>query len=225
MADNTTLNTMTGGDVYRSKDRSSVKTSIVALDLDPSGSETLMAGKMPVGGDVAHDTADSGNPVKVGAKAVAHGTNPTAVAAADRTDLLANRHGQLFIIGGHPNTITRTVRIADADGAQTNASIAGTVATGTKVVITRLSAFVSNACTVNVRVKVGFGTSTLPADSTSGANGILADQVCPPGGGFVIGNGAGIVGVGADDEELRLTCDDPVTGHVTVSFSFFTIES
>jgi hypothetical protein len=41
MADNTTLNTMTGGDVYRSKDRSGVKTSIIALDLNPSGSEQL----------------------------------------------------------------------------------------------------------------------------------------------------------------------------------------
>lgn len=47
MADNTTLNTMTGGDVYRSKDRTTSKTSIVALDLNPSGSETLMAGTMP----------------------------------------------------------------------------------------------------------------------------------------------------------------------------------
>lgn len=48
MADNTTLNTMTGGDVYRSLDRSSVKTTIVALDLNPGGAESLMAGSMPV---------------------------------------------------------------------------------------------------------------------------------------------------------------------------------
>lgn len=48
MADNTTLNTMTGGDIYRSLDRSSVKTTIVALDLNPGGAETLMAGTLPV---------------------------------------------------------------------------------------------------------------------------------------------------------------------------------
>ena len=57
-------------------------------------------------GDVAHDGVDSGNPVKTGAVAVAHGTNPTAVAAADRTNLYANRAGIPFVMGGHPNIIT-----------------------------------------------------------------------------------------------------------------------
>lgn len=50
MADNTTLNTGSGGDVLRDKDRAGVKTPIVALDLNPAGSETLMAGAMPVTG-------------------------------------------------------------------------------------------------------------------------------------------------------------------------------
>jgi len=57
-------------------------------------------------GDVAHDGVDSGNPVKTGAVAIAHGTNPTAVAAADRTNLYANRAGIPFVMGGHPNIIT-----------------------------------------------------------------------------------------------------------------------
>lgn len=48
MADNTTLNTGTGGDVIRSEDRSGVKTQVVAIDLNPAGSESLMAGVMPV---------------------------------------------------------------------------------------------------------------------------------------------------------------------------------
>jgi hypothetical protein len=48
MADNTVLNTGTGGDTIRDKDRSGVKTPIVALDLNPAGTETLMAGVMPV---------------------------------------------------------------------------------------------------------------------------------------------------------------------------------
>ena len=39
-------------------------------------------------GNIAHDAVDSGNPIKVGAKAVAHGSNPTAVAAADRDKAL-----------------------------------------------------------------------------------------------------------------------------------------
>ena len=67
MADNTTLNAMTGGDVIRSKDRTGVKTGIVAIDLNPSGAETLMSGAMPVtdnGGSVTVD-APVGTPVFV----------------------------------------------------------------------------------------------------------------------------------------------------------------
>lgn len=46
MADNSTLPAT--GDVIRDKDRAGVKTQIVGIDLNPSGSETLMAGVMPV---------------------------------------------------------------------------------------------------------------------------------------------------------------------------------
>ena len=47
MADNIVLNSGSGGDTTRAKDRAGVKTQLVGLDLNPSGSETLMAGKMP----------------------------------------------------------------------------------------------------------------------------------------------------------------------------------
>lgn len=48
MADNTLLNAGSGGDTVRDLDRTGVKTQIVALDLNPAGGETLMAGTMPV---------------------------------------------------------------------------------------------------------------------------------------------------------------------------------
>lgn len=187
-----------------------------------------VSGVVDVEGNVAHDDPDSGNPVKIGAKAAAHGANPTAVAAADRTNLHANRHGVLFTIGGHPNVITRAVRIADADGAQTNASMVGTINTGTKVVVTAMAVTVDSATTATggVAVKVGFGATTIPADSTTGADGILLDHDgIAAGSGVVIGNGSGILGIGADGEELRLTCEDPVGGSLVVTFSYFTIES
>ena len=47
MADNTLLNSGAGGDTIRDKDRAGVKTQIVAIDLNPAGAETLMAGVMP----------------------------------------------------------------------------------------------------------------------------------------------------------------------------------
>lgn len=48
MADNTVLNTGTGGDNIRTEDRGTAKTQIVALDVNPAGTESLMAGSMPV---------------------------------------------------------------------------------------------------------------------------------------------------------------------------------
>lgn len=185
-------------------------------------------GGLMIAGCTAHDAVDAGSPAKIGAKAIAHGANPTAVAAADRTDLYANRHGVLFTIGGHPNIITRTVHIADADGAQTDASIVGTIAAGTKVAVTSIAVTLDSATTATggVAVKIGFGATTIPADAVAGANGILLDHPgIAAGSGMVLGNGSGILGIGADGEELRLTCEDPVGGNLVVTFSYFTIES
>ena len=44
-----------------------------------------------VQGNVASDSPDTGNPLKVGMKAVNFGSNPTSVSNADRTDWYANR--------------------------------------------------------------------------------------------------------------------------------------
>ena len=57
MADNDTLPAT--GDVIRSKDRTGVKTQIVALDLAPGGAETLMNGKMPVSGSMTPGWTDA----------------------------------------------------------------------------------------------------------------------------------------------------------------------
>jgi hypothetical protein len=193
----------------------------VTLSVDSSGRLWVS----PVAaGDVAHDGADSGNPVKVGHKAIAHGTNPTAVAAGDRTDSYANRAGIPFVIGGHPNVITRSATIDDADGAQTNASLL-TVSAGSKIVVTSVSASCASSNSGAVAVRIGFATATLGAASESGTDGILLEGNFAAGGGHQRGNGAGILGIGADNEDLRITCDDPAGGALYVTFSYYTIES
>lgn len=61
-------------------------------------------------GNVAHDAADSGNPIKIGGKA--RTTNPTAVADADRVDGTFDKIGRQVVTIGHvrelvaQNTIT-----------------------------------------------------------------------------------------------------------------------
>lgn len=57
-----------------------------------------------VSGDVTHDSADAGEPVKIGMKAYSpDGTTPgTAVAEGDRTDAKGDLDGRLFINDEHP---------------------------------------------------------------------------------------------------------------------------
>ncbi len=177
-----------------------------------------------VQGDVAAGATDSGNPLKVGMRALAHGTNPTAVAAAQRTDWLANRAGVPWVIGGHPNIITRSHIIAASDGAQTDAALL-TISTGSKIVITQISATMDAANSVNVAVKIGFGTATIPAASLAGTAAILLEGQFAGGGGHQKGNGAGIIGIGADNEDLRITSGSPTGGNIRVTYSYYTIES
>jgi hypothetical protein len=174
---------------------------------------------------VAHDAADAGTSLKVGAVAIAHGTTPTAVAAADRTNLYANREGVPFVISGVPNTITLDVQVQDADGAQTNLEIV-TCGAGCKVVVTRASMKCDGSNSAPVNAVIGFAESTLPSRAHTGATGIVAafDGI-PAGGGSVEGNGGGILGVGADGDDLLYTMEDPAGGNCGLSISYYTTAS
>jgi len=223
----------TGVDAVAGSGAITTGTQRVCLATDSPGVTTLgqaaKAASLPVtmasDQEVAHDAVDAGNPIKVGFRALAHGANPTAVAAADRTDWLANRHGIPWVIGGHPNVLVRSCRVLDSDGAQTDASLVGTIAAGTKLVITQIWVKADKNNTGNVAVKLGFGTANVPTPALAGVAGLIFDEDLGAGEGHQIGNGSGIVAIGADGEELRLTCDDPAGGQLTVGFSYYTIES
>jgi len=204
-------------------------TGVMALAVENTANTTLSgAGDYtPIGcdaegslreiGNRAHDAVDAGAPVKVGMKAIAHGTNPTAVAANDRTDWYANRHGVPWVIGGHPNIITLR---ANYTAAQTDTAIV-TVGAGTKIVVTRISALVDNSITVNVAVRVGFGAVNTPTTT-----GVVLSHPGISGGSVVVeGAGSGILGIGADGEDLRITSGAPTLGSIDVVVSYYTIES
>lgn len=181
-------------------------------------------GAVVLDGGYAHDAVDAGGPVKVGMRALAHGTNPTAVAAADRTDWLANRAGIPWVMGGHPNIVTKQLNITDADGAQTDTALV-TVAGGLKIVVTHISAMLDSATTATggVAVRIGFGTTNTPAADAAGI--ILSHPGIAAGSGIVIGNGGGMIGVGGDGEDLRITCEDPAGGNLDIVVGYYTIES
>lgn len=229
MADDVTLNAGSGGDTIAADDIAGVKHQRVKIVLganNTSDGDVATGNPMPVAGNVAHDGSDSGSPVKIGARAIAHGTNPTAVAAADRTDLLANRAGVLWTIGGHPNIITATY---NTTAAGTDDPVIAVVGSGTKIAVTRVQVTLDEACTVGVAVRMGFGAANVPALGASQADGV-AGILCyhpglVPGGGLIVGNGGGILGVGGDGEDLRITNEVPTGGTLGVTVSYFTIES
>lgn len=176
--------------------------------------------------DVGDGDSDANKkPVLMGARGVALRSNPTPVDADDRARLTTTRARQLFTIGGHPNVKTRTCTVLDADGAQTGTACV-TVSAGSLIVVTRATATCSKANTVNVAVRVVFDAdATFPAASTTGTDGeILSNLGVEPGSGATVGDGGGILGIGADDEDVRFTMADPVSGGCAVTISYFTIE-
>lgn len=175
-------------------------------------------GALFTGGDIPHGTTDAGNPVKLGAKAVAHGANPSAVAAGARTDLYANRHGVQFVLGGHPGLITRRDNYT---ALQTDVAIVGSISTGTKVAVTQIQVTADNAMTATPSVIIGFGATNTP----TGVGVVVTHPGLPGGGGVTRGDGSGLIGVGADGEELRITMTVPTGGSISVVTTYFLIES
>jgi hypothetical protein len=194
-----------------------IGTALTVGAVDETGSSAVDA--LAIGGGTPHDSVNSGNPVLNGAEAIAHGTNPTAVAAADRTKLYANRAGVPFVIGGHPNVVT--IKHTTITTAVTDAAIV-TVAGGLKIVVTRVSVTLDNASTVFPTLLIGFGTATTP--TTTGV--LVAHGGVPAGGGITVGDGSGILGIGADDADLRVTTTGNATGNgLQIVVSYYTIES
>lgn len=180
---------------------------------------------LEVEGPIAHDASGTAvNPNLSGCLSLAHGTNPTAVAVNDLSRCYSNRAGIPWVMGGHPNVVTTQYYWTTA---QTNDPIV-TIATGLKVVVTRASVTCSNANSVNVQVRLGFGTATLPTAPTDGnaATGLLlVHEGVAAGSGVVEGVGAGILGVGADDEDLRITTSAATGGSCSALISYYTVES
>lgn len=170
-------------------------------------------------GALAHDVANTlaNQPQVEGFEAIAHGTNPTAVAAGDVTKAYANRAGVPFVIGGHPNIITLR---ANSTVVQADVALV-TVGAGAKIVVTRCSVTADNANTVDVAARIGFGAATTP--TTTGV--VLSHPGIAAGSGVIEGTGAGILGVGADGEDLRITNEVPTGGSIDAVISYYTIES
>jgi hypothetical protein len=178
---------------------------------------TDCTGLLAVQGEQTHDAVESTNPLLQGAHALTHGANPGAVSNGDLTKVYANRHGVPWVIGGHPNVLSKEWTFTTQ---QTDAALI-TIGPGNIIVVTECTISTETAGT---DVRVGFGTATIPAAGTAGTDGIANSQLnMAADTRYPRGNGSGIISIGADNEDLRITTSGAV--NVLVLVSYYTIES
>jgi hypothetical protein len=150
------------------------------LSVDDNGGALTVDGTVTASntaGDVAHDTGDSGNPVKVGGKAVSFdGTVPgTAVAEADRTNFITDLYGRQYVETCHPRYFNAR---ADYAGAQTNATVQAAPGASLKLYITDI--MISNGATAgNITLLDGSGGTVIWEIYTAINGGCVANFRTP----------------------------------------------
>lgn len=188
-----------------------------AVQVDGSALTALQLIDDAIYADEAGFTAATSKVMATGLHCVAHGSAPDAAAVDTVVNPIANRDRVPFVIGGHPNVLT--LKHANITTAVTDTAII-TVATGSKIVVTRLTITLDNASTVFPTVLIGFGATTTPTTTSV----LYAHGGFPAGGGQTIGDGSGMLGVGADDQDLRITTTGNATGNgLQITVSYYTV--
>lgn len=203
MADNLTIPVATneiGGFHYQKmKIVDGTNASTTALAVDATYGAAVDVKRQPgSAGDIAHDSADSGNPVKVGSKARATLSDVTLVAANDRTDNYADLDGVQLVRGDAPHGDRVSGNATNTDGTSTQCLAAS--GSGVKTVLTDITIANSSATAVTVDIKDGATTKwTFPV---------------PAGGGVVFSWKSGLVGTANTAWNF-----DPSTGVSTITCS------
>lgn len=146
----------------------------------------------------------NGSTVDIGNGGPGGGTPRVAVSTGSSIGIAAGVANTGYTICGHTAVKSREVTIANGDGAQTNASIVGTIATGTCVEVYGVAAATNS--TTDVGLRVGFGASVVPTAALAGVDGLVFSH---PGiaknSGMVGGIGCSLLQTGASGEEVRMT--------------------
>lgn len=110
---------------------------------------------------------------------------------------------------------------AEFTAAQTDTLLI-TASSTQQIAITELTAVVDEAVTVTgVGFRVGCGTPSTPV----AAGVILSHAGLMPGQSISRGTGAGVIAVGDFNEDLRITCENPVGGSLRILVSYFMVET
>lgn len=125
-----------------------------------------MATNTPVG-NVAHDAADSGNPIKIGGKAKSTLSGVTLVAADDRTDMYFDLDGVQLVRTDRALGDLVSGNASNTDGTSTSVLAAG--AAGVKHYITDVT--IANTSSSNIYVELKDNTTvkwTFPVPANGG---------------------------------------------------------
>lgn len=144
------------------------------VSIDDGGGSITVDGTVTVGGiagDVAHDAADSGNPVKIGV--VARTANPTAVANGDRVDIYGDDKGRLVVQPFVSRDLIVHNRITLTNTTETTLIAAG----GAGVFRDIVGLVISNESATEVRVDI--------RDSSTGTVRLSLDVAADGGGGVI----------------------------------------
>jgi hypothetical protein len=110
---------------------------------------------------------------------------------------------------------------AEYTAAQTDTLIITASATQ-QIAVTEATAVVDEAVTVTgVGFRVGLGTPGTP----TAAGVVLSHAGLMPGQQVSRGTGSGIIAQGDFNEDLRITCENPVGGSLRVLVSYFLVET
>jgi hypothetical protein len=172
--------------------------TIGAVEL--AASQTLAALTTLTGGGIAHDSADSGNPHKVGGVAIAGLSTATLVAAADRTNLYAGTDGALIVRpqSGLEDLVSGVAAITDGSSTSTIAA----QGSGVKTYITDVTIANTSATAVTVDIR-------------DGAAGSVKWTFPVPAGGGVTHSFSSPLGFTAN----TAVCSDPSASASTVTVS------
>jgi len=146
--------------------------TLLNVETNTDNTVTSLTSIESVIGGVAHDSADSGNPYKIGAKATTALSGLTLVADADRTNLYAGVDGVL-LVRPHTNLESQSQEYkTNTDGAST-AMTSGFAAPGAgkRLYLTTLILTNSSASYITVDIRDGSAGSvlaTFPVPANSG---------------------------------------------------------
>lgn len=140
-----------------------------------------IATNTPVG-NVAHDAADSGAPLKTGAKAVATLTTATLVSAADRTDNISDLDGTVLVRPQNPLADIVVGNSSNTDGTST--SLIAAQGSGIKTYLTSVT--ITNTSNTSTYVEIKDGTTVcwrFPVPANGGVTHSWPENTPLPGTG------------------------------------------